>query len=370
MISRRPVRCLTIALALLGVGLARADDRFGIRGLQQTNLVSDVDQFAKHTDANLVNAWGLAYLPMGPFWIADNHTGKLTLYGSNGDPFPTNPSPPLVVTVPPPAGGAGPAAPTGLVANTGGDFVVSENGLSGSSLFIVVTEDGTISGWSPAVDPLNAIRMVDRSADGAVYKGAALATVGGTSFLYATDFHNGRVDVFDASFAFVKSFSDPMTPQDFAPFGIANLEGFIVVTFAKQKLPDKADDDAGPGNGAVDAFDTDGNLVRRLAAGGALNSPWGLAIAPASFLIPGRSSLLVGNFGDGRINAFDLRTGFPLGRLRDASCRPISIPGLWALAFGNDFLAGEPDILYFTAGPEDESHGLFGKLKVARTRCG
>lgn len=365
--SLRRARLCRIALLLpLSLAVGGADLAGG--GLRETDLVSDQAQVAKHQDPNLVNAWGLAFLPTSPFWVADNATGKLTLYVSNGDGFPTMPSDPLVVTVPTPPGVDGPATPTGLVSNTGTGFVVSANGQSAPSLFITVTEDGTISGWNLTVDPLNAILKVDRSPQGAVYKGVALATVNGASFLYATDFHNAQVDMFDSSFQFVKSFTDPKIPANFAPFGIAAIDGKIVVTFAKQALPDRTDDQAGPGNGIVDVFNPDGTLSRRLAAGGALNSPWGLAVTPDGFP-PFGHALLVGNFGDGRINAFDLRTGFPLGRLRDDSCKPIVIDGLWSLSFGNDFLAGEPDILYFTAGPDDESHGLFGKLKVAPRRC-
>jgi len=366
MSQRRSRLARTVLVLPLAVGLAGTDLAGG--GLHQTDLVSDQAQVAKHQDANLVNAWGLAFLPTSPFWIADNGTGKLTLYVSNGDAFPTQPSDPLVVTVPTPPGDEGPATPTGLVSNTGPGFVVSEDGHSASSLFIAVTEDGTISGWSLTVDPLNAILMVDRSKQGAVYKGVALATVKGDSFLYATDFHNGKVDMFDSSFQLLKSFTDPRIPANFAPFDIASVDGKLVVTFAKQALPDRHDDQAGPGNGIVDVFATDGTLLRRLVTGGALNSPWGLAVTPDGFP-PFGHALLVGNFGDGRINAFDLRTGFPLGRLHDDSCNPIQIDGLWSLSFGNDFLAGEPDILYFTAGPNDESHGLFGKLKVAPTKC-
>ncbi len=352
---------LPLSLALGGADLAGG-------ALHETDLVSDQPNVAKHQDSHLVNSWGLAYLPTSPFWIADNGAGTLTLYVSNGDPFPTQPSDPLVVTVPPPKGGAGPATPTGLVANTGPGFVVSENGKSAPALFITVTEDGTVSGWSLNVDPLNAILEVDNSKGGAVYKGAALATVNGSSFLYATDFHNGHVDMFNSSFGLVKSFTDPTVPQGFAPFNLAVIDGKLVVTFAKQKPPDNHDDQAGPGNGFIDVFNLDGTQPRRLVSGGVLNSPWGLAVTPDGFP-PFGHALLVGNFGDGRINAFDPKTGFALGRLRDDGCKPIVIDGLWSLAFGNDFLAGEPDILYFTAGPEDESHGLFGKLKVAPKHC-
>jgi uncharacterized protein (TIGR03118 family) len=349
-------------LALLVSPLhATADSAF-----RETDLVSDQPNVAKHMDARLVNAWGLAFLPTGPFWVADNGTGSLTLYVSNGDAFPTQPSPPLVVSVPTP-GGSGTARPTGMVANTTPDFVVSASGASGPSLFLAATEDGTIVGWSPNVSLTQAV-IAYQSPSGAIYKGLALAADGGANLLFATDFHNGVVDVFDAHFGLVRSFTDPDLPENFAPFGIAAIDGKLYVTFAKQELPDREDDEPGPGNGFVDVFDLHGKRLARFASRGPLDSPWGVAVAPKEF---GRfgGALLVGNFGDGHVLAYDRRTRQLLGALRDDHCRPIEIDGLWALAFGNDFLAGEPDILYFTAGPEDESHGLFGKIKVAKASC-
>src|SRR5207247_10089243 len=236
------------------------------------------------------------------------------------------------------------------------------------------SEDGTISGWNPAVPPpptsTHAQVAVDNSASGAVYKGLAIAVTSVGDRLYATNFHAGTVDVFDASFHAVPGgFTDPDLPAGYAPFGIRALGGVIYVTYALQDA-DKHDDVAGVGHGFVNAFDTDGHLLRRVASRGRLNSPWGLALAPADF---GQFSgnLLVGNFGDGHINAFDLARFAgngelqPRGQLHAADGPPIAIDGLWALAFGNGASAGPTNALFFTAGPFDEADGLFGKLVVA-----
>jgi uncharacterized protein (TIGR03118 family) len=305
--------------------------------------------------------------------VADNATGKATAYRGNGAPFPTFGSP-LVVSVPPPAGGSPPAAPTGTVFNSASEtnpseFVISENERSGASTFLFATEDGTLSGWNPNVDPTNAILTVDRShvGTGVVYKGLALGRSGNSDFLYATNFRFGTVEMFDKHFHLVRSFTDatlandcPFPGQCFAPFGIQNILGELYVTYALQK-PGKHDDQAGPGNGFVDVFDTRGHLLRRFASHGTLNSPWGLALAPEAF---GTFSndLLIGNFGDGRINAFDLNTGAFRGQLADNVGNPIAINGLWGIAFGNDGLAGASDELFFASGLNDEANGLFGTI--------
>jgi len=325
----------------------------------QTNLVSDVPGMAQVTDPNLVNPWGITAGPTSPFWISDNHSGLSTLYDTAGV------TQPLVVTIPPPAGSpAGTlAAPSGVVFNgTATDFVVSAGGKSGNAAFIFATEDGTLSGWSPNVDSTNAILTVDNSSTGAVYKGLALASSGGKNYLYATNFNAGTVDVFDAGFKpahLAGNFSDPHIPSGFAPFGIRLLGPNLYVTYAMQN-GEKHDDVAGAGNGFVDSFDTSGNLVQRFAAQGTLNSPWGLAIAPASF---GRfaGDVLVGNFGDGRINAFATDGAFA-GQLTGEDQQPLTISGLWGLFVGNGGKGGDPNTLYFTAGPDSENHGLFGSL--------
>jgi uncharacterized protein (TIGR03118 family) len=333
-------------------------------GFTQTNLVADVAGGAANTDAHLLNPWGIAYAPTGPFWVSDNHSGVSTLYNGSGVPFPT--PTPLVVTIPPPGGSSDPAAPTGIVFNGTAEFVVTEGTESGPSLFIFSTEDGTLAGWSQAVDAANAILTVDNSATDAIYKGLALGSNAAGNFLFATDFHNGRVDVFDKNFApatLAGSFTDPNIPAGFAPFGIQNVGGSLYVTYAKQD-DDKEDDERGPGNGFVDVFDTNGIMMKRFASQGTLNSPWGIALAPASFGQFG-NAVLIGNFGDGRINAFDAGTGAFLGQLGNTLGVPIAIDGLWALTFGNGATAGSTNTLFFTAGPGDEEHGLFGSLAAA-----
>ena len=337
----------------------------GASGFQEHLLVADTSGIAPTTDPELVNAWGLARSPTGPWWVADNHAGVSTVYDSSGAPFPAGNA--LVVTVPPPNGspaGTG-AAPTGMVFNSTPDFVVSAGGMSGASLFIFATEDGTISGWSQGVDTMNAILAVDNSSMDAIYKGLALATAASGNFLYATDFHNGRVDVFDATFMPVPlsgAFHDASIPAGFAPFGIQEIGGNLYVTYAKQD--ENAEDDmSGPGNGYVDVFTPTGQLVRRFASQGTLNSPWGVALAPANFG-SFSNALLVGNFGDGRINAFNAGSGAFLGQIGDAMGTVLVNPGLWAISFGNGATAGPTNTLFFSAGPGGEDHGIFGSIQA------
>jgi uncharacterized protein (TIGR03118 family) len=364
------VMALATLLLLVPVAVyAQANTANGF--YQKTNLVSDLPNIATFQDPHLLNPWGLSHGPTTPWWVSDNGAGVSTLYNGGGQAFPLPPSSPLVVTIPPPAGSpAGTTAtPTGNVFNGTSGFVVSENGISGPSLFIFATEDGTISGWNRNVDATHAIREVDRSTvgAGAVYKGLAIASLAAGTFIYATNFRFGTVEMFNSSFKLVGSFTDPklantcpLPNQCYAPFGIQNIGGKLFVTFALQNA-EKHDDVSGPTHGFVDVFDTSGNLIQRLILHGRLNSPWGLALAPADF---GRFSnaLLVGNFGDGRINAYDLNTGEFLGQLRDQANTPITIDGLWALGFGNDANAGQHNELFFTAGINDEADGLFGKI--------
>jgi len=328
----------------------------------QHNLVSDGAVPADLVDAALVNAWGLVASATSPWWIADNGADLSTLYNGN-----TGAKLPLTVSVP--------GAPTGVVFNGGTAFAVSNGTASGSARFIFATEEGTVLGWSPGVAPTQAVVAVDNSAGGAVYKGLAIASTAAGDRLYATNFHAGTVDVFDAGFHHVSAgFSDAALPAGYAPFGIRNLGGTIYVTYALQDA-DRKDDVAGVGHGFVNAFDPDGHLLRRVASRGPLNSPWGLALAPADF---GQFSgdLLVGNFGDGHINAFDVQRVQDNGELQHrgqlhaADGRPIAIDGLWALAFGNGAGAGPTNALFFTAGPFDEAHGLFGRLVVTTPPAG
>jgi uncharacterized protein (TIGR03118 family) len=325
----------------------------------QHNLISDLHAHAEHTDPHLANAWGISFAPTGPFWISDNRTGFTTVYDGKGEPFPK--ANPIVVTIPPPTNGAPPAAPTGQVFHAGPGFEVK---LGNPAIFIFATEDGTISGWNPMADPTHAILKIDHSGANAVYKGLALAPAKSGLRLYATNFFAGTVEMYDANFAPVSiagAFQDILLPTGFAPFNIQFIAGKLWVTYALQDAA-KHDDSAGPGNGFVDVYDTEGTLLQRFAQHGPLNSPWGLAIAPARF---GAFSgaMLVGNFGDGRINAFDAGSGEFLGTMREPSGRPLEIDGLWALTFGNGGNGGETDQLYFTAGPDDEEHGLFGQIR-------
>jgi uncharacterized protein (TIGR03118 family) len=320
----------------------------------QTNLVSDIPGRAATTDANLVNSWGIDFSSTSPVWIADNGTGLATIYTGSGAIVP------LVVTIPPPSGATGQSAPTGLVFNGTGAFAVRAHDLSGSAFFIFDTEDGTISGWNPMVDLNNAVLAVDNSESAAVYKGLAIGTTADGSFIYATNFHSGWVEMYDSNFHWVKSFTDTDLPAGYAPFGIRNINGSLFVTFALQNEA-KHDDVAGPGHGFVDVFDLAGNKIKRLISHGALNSPWGLELAPEHF---GKFSgdLLVGNFGDGHINAYNISSGAARGHMLRPNGGTLEIDGLWGLHFGNGGAAGPSNTLLFTSGPDDESHGLFGSL--------
>jgi uncharacterized protein (TIGR03118 family) len=343
-------------LIVIGAAAALAFAALGARGsgggYLTHFLVSDGFASADHTDPNLVNAWGIAFNPTGPVWIADNGASVSTLYDGQGNIVP------LVVQIPAAGGGAG-GPPTGVVFNATAGFEASKGN---PSKFIFAGEDGVISGWSPAVDPTHAVALVDNSSSGAVYKGIALAAGGSGPLLYATDFHNAKVDAFDATMAPVTTggFVDPNIPAGFGPFGIQAINGDIFVTYAKQDDA-RHDDVKGQGLGFVDVFDANGRLVKRLISRGRLNAPWGLALAPTAFgKFGGR--LLVGNFGDGTINVYDPTDGRPLGRLRDPHHSKIAIDGLWGLSFGNGFRGQGADSLYFTAGPDGESHGLYGRI--------
>jgi uncharacterized protein (TIGR03118 family) len=327
---------------------------------QQTNIVSDLPGLAATTDPHLMNPWGLSLTPAGQFRVSDNGTGLSTVYDVNG-----NPQLGTVQVSLPVSSSSDAAAPTGNVFNTTTDFVISENGQSAPATNLFATEDGTIAAWNAQVDPNNAFIVVDNSASGAVYKSLTLGSNSQGNFIYATNFHNGTVDVFNSTFQQVQlsgSFSDPDLPAGYAPFGIKNVNGTIFVTYALQNA-EGHDDVAGVGNGFVDEFDTDGDLLSRFASQGTLNSPHGIALAPTDF---GRFSnaLLVGNFGDGRINAFDPKTAQFLGQLSDANGQPIANPGLWAMTFGNGAGGTSTNTLYFNAGLNHERDGLFGSISL------
>ena len=348
---RNWVLVAALLFAVSGLSSTALAQRF-----QQTNLVSDLPNLAAWQDMNLKNSWGIAFAPGGPFWIADNGTGVSTLYKADGTPLP------LVVTIPPPMGAAGPSAPTGTVFNGTGDFVVSENGKMGPAFFIFDTEDGTISGWNPTVDRNNAVLVVDNSQSGAVYKGLAIAQTDDGSRLYATNFRSGRVEMYDSKFNWVGSFTDYNLPPGYAPFGIQTVGEKLFITFALQDAA-KHDDVAGRGHGFVDIFDLEGHFERRFASRHKLNSPWGVAVAPPTF---GRfaNKILIGNFGDGRISAFR-RNGEFVGQLHDEKGVILSINGLWSITGGGG-LGSTSDDFFFTAGLNDEADGLFGKLTPVR----
>ena len=316
----------------------------------QHNLVSDIPGLAAWTDPNLVNPWGVSFSPTSPFWVSDNGAGAATLYNGTGTPIP------LVVTIPPPTGQQGPAAPTGQVFNP-------NTANFGGAHFIFATEDGTISSWQGS-SGTNAVLKVDNSGASSVFKGLALATNGSKHVSLRYRFPTTeRVDVFDSNFNKVTlggSFTDPTLPAGYAPFDIQSAGGKLYVTFAVQDAA-KHDDVAGPGHGILDVFNTDGTFVQRLVSHGALNSPWGMAWAPAGFGKFG-GDLLVGNFGDGTINVFDPTTGNLLGQIDGANGMPLVNDGLWDITFGNGGSGGSKNILYFTAGLNHESDGLFGSI--------
>jgi len=331
-----------------------------------SNLVSDGAVAAATRDPNLVNPWGIVFAPNATVWVANNRTQTATLYDGTGLRQAR------VVSIP--AGLNGPADPTGIVANATTDFVVTQGNVSGPAKFILDGEGGTITAWSPAVDGQNALVEYDDGAGGAVYKGLAIATdASNVTRLYATDFHNGKVDVFDDSFrkvAVAGGFNDPTLPAGYAPFGIQALtvheQTRIYVTYAKQDAA-RHDNVNGAGLGLIDVYDTQGVLQSHLVTtGGVLNAPWGLALAPTEF---GTLSnmLLLGNFGDGTINAFDPSTGRSGGALSDASGQPIATAGLWGIAFGNGAHNQPATTLYFAAGIASGADGLYARIDLGAT---
>jgi len=362
--------------ALLGspaVSAARPDH--DARSFVQTNLVSDVPGLAEHTDPNLVNPWGQASAPGttgSPIWVSDNGAGKATVLTGDGTPFLLANNPLVVTLATPPSEGRNEvAAPTGQLFNTfdntSTNFVIHEGTKSGPAFFVFATEDGTIEGWNPNVDPTHAIIAVDRSTVtdpegdiGAVYKGITAATTPSGKFLFASNFRFGTVEVFDSQFNLVRTLSDPNVPAGFAPFGIHNPgTGKVFVTFAEQNAA-KHDDVAGRGNGLVDEFSPDTSTLQRFASRGRLNSPWAVTLAPATFGAFG-GDLLIGNFGDGHINAFD-QSGTFEGHLRNVAGDALTIPGVWGLRFGNGTNGASANALFFTAGINNEADGLFGTL--------
>jgi uncharacterized protein (TIGR03118 family) len=303
-----------------------------------TNLVSDLPGKAQHQDTSLINAWGISYAPGGYFWVSDNGTGLSTLYNSTGLKQA------LVVTIPS-SSGSGTGSPTGQAYNGTTDFVVSQNGHSGAAQFIFATFDGTISGWNPGVNANTAVIAVNNT--GAWYTGLTMGVSNSANFLFAADNLNGKVDIYDGTFKLVSSFTDTSLPAGSAPYNVRNINGQLYVTFTNST-----------GGGVVDIFDTAGNKIKTLISGGNLHSPWGLAMAPANF---GKASntLLVGNLGDGFINAFNPSTGKLVGK------SAISFPDLWSLIYGDGRgFNGKTNQLFLTSGPGGYSEGLFSVVNV------
>jgi uncharacterized protein (TIGR03118 family) len=356
------ISALQFSLAVLPC--ARAQGNF----FTSVNLQSDIAGVAERTDPNLVNSWGLVINPNAQvFWVADNGRGVSTLYRPDGTPVPLGQSGQNFVTLPPTqVDKKNPSAPTGIVFNSSSDaFLIPNTASPAPAIFLFDGEDGGIWGWNPGVNLLNAVLVVQPKSPNkntnSVYKGLAIANsqIGGaipTPTLYATNFRAGTIDVFDTGFRLVAQFKDPNPPPvpagavGWGPFGIANINGDLYVTFAAQNAA-RHDDVAGPGNGFVDVFTPEGVLTR-LITGGNLNSPWGLAKVPQQFGTFDSNVLLVGNFGDGHINAYNVNSGAPIGTL-SRSVGPLEFNGLWALFFFDNQL-------YFTAGIVDEAHGLFG----------
>jgi len=315
-----------------------------IAGYNQTNLVSDIPGRALHTDPGLQNPWGISFGPSTPFWISNNGAGVSGIYDSDGTRRP------LTVSIPAPGGGT--SAPTGQAFDATGAF--------SGDIFLFATENGTIAGWRGALGT-QAETLVDNSPANAIYKGLESASVDGHTYLFAADFHNSRVDVIPSSGApaLAGNFTDPNLPSGYAPFNIRNLNGQFYVTYAKQDASG-TDEEAGAGLGFVSVFDLHGNFVKRFASDGSLNAPWGLAMTPAGWNLPA-GDVLVGNFGDGTINAYDAN-GTLVGPIASLSGTPLVNDGLWAITFGNGGAGGNTTSLYLTAGLNDEANGLFARI--------
>lgn len=322
-----------------------------------TPLVSDGSVSAAHTDANLVNPWGIAFNKSDVMWVGDNGTGVSTVYdtaGNLGAP---------VVTLPPAAGGSTNAAVTGVVFNSGGSkaFRITSGGAVTSPEYLFVSEDGTIAGWGPD-NGSTAINVIDNSASAAEYKGVAMTGKGKKARLYAANFHTGAIEIYDSNFQPVTiagGFTDPTLPAGFAPFNVQTIGNRIYVTYAAKSDPNATDEIDAPGQGVVNVFDTKGRLRQRLATGGNLNAPWAITRGIGHY----KNDFLVGNFGDGTISIFDKR-GNDLGHAIDNTGNTLVIDGLWGLAYG---VHHDKNNLFYTAGPNDEAGGLLGMLTLNKS---
>jgi uncharacterized protein (TIGR03118 family) len=334
---RSTLRIAGLALALLlASGVARAQ-------YQITNLVSNQEDTAKTTDPLIVNAWGLVHPPGGPWWVSDNLSGWSTLYTNTGAKVA------LDVLIPT-AGGDGPGSPTGTVFNGLSDFKIKGS----PALFMFATLDGTISGWVPSVNPNAA--MIAVKTPGASYTGLAISSKASDNVLLAVDNANAKVDIYNADFKFVKSFTDATVPAGFAPFGIQDFGGLVYVSFAAT---------SGAAGGFIDIFDDDGTLLKQLASGSPLNQPWGFAVAPKNFGEFSNTLLVSNNTNTGTINSFNAVTGQFVGTLKDVDGNVIKIDQLWAIGFGDGTGEdGATNQLFFTAGPDNNNAGLFGVINL------
>jgi uncharacterized protein (TIGR03118 family) len=356
--SPRRLRIAAVTGLILAAAALATPAAAQAAGFRQTNLVSDKPDLAQLTDPNLVNSWGMAAGPTTPLWIADNGTGVATIYPGAVGGMPISIAP-LVVTIP---GGA----PTGTVFNPSMSFKMEVGNQQLPATFLFDSEAGTISAW-PFTNPPGTTATTEVTVPGAIFKGLARGFVHGRGqLLYAADFHHNQIVVVNGRFQRVQlagQFRDNNLPDGFAPFNIQNIGGRLFVAYAKQD-PAAVDEVAGNGLGFVDVYSRRGFLLHRLVSRGALNAPWGLVQAPAGFGGLG-GALLVGNFGNGKIHAYDIHSGAPLGALRRPSGQEVKIDGLWALRFGNG-VTGDRQSLLFSAGIDDEAHGLFGMLRAAR----
>ncbi len=356
-------------------------------GFAVTNLTSDLKGVAAHTDSDLINPWAFVQTSNGKFQIAANGAGNSPTLNAHGNEVGKA----IVLPAPSDSPPGSAAAPTGMIANATSGFVISHGGKTASATYLFSTEDGTIIGWNSKVDKTQGDIAVDLSDSNAVFKGLANGVSGGANFIYATDFHNGTIDVFDKNFnqaTLAGNFTDPNAPPPavgtpgFAPFGIQNIGGTLFVTYALQD-GDQHDDVAGTGNGFIDEFDTSGHFIKRFATGAAiaggavadLNSPWGMTVAPTNYGPNGlfSNALLVGNFGDSHVTAFNIQSGAVLGQLSDPQGNALTLnggvggsgtKGLWGIAFGNGKGGTRRTDLFFAAGINGESDGLFGKVTM------
>lgn len=364
------VRAFARGLSIASAGLLALTTALSAQQIQhykQTNLVSDTPGMAAATDPNLVNPWGLSRSSGSPWWISDNGTGVSTLDTGTGTAIP------LVVTIPPADGSSAGGTPTGQVFNGTSDFQLA----AGSpARFLFVTEDGTVSGWNPAVAATLAVIKVN-TMSASVFKGVAVATIvdptlGTMNVLYVADFRKGHVNVYDTNFHRLSlgedAFRDGKIPNGFAPFNVQNIGGNIYVAFAEQDSA-KHDEVDGPGLGYVDVFSPTGRLLLRLQSGAWFDGPWGMAQAPTDFGAYSHD-ILVGQFGSGQILVFDPITGHYKGTLNDATNAPIVIDGLWGIAFGGGGTSGPSNTLFFTAGTNHEADGLFGTITAVENVLG